>query len=413
MSSATAEAQAGQQWLRHLPLVLLGVSLVVALVTGPATGATSSGPRLAAQLGLAAATAALLAWWAYGPTAGGGPARFALRTALAFALTALNPLFCVFAWIGFADAADVLRGRWVWVGFAATAAAMATGQSGGLPTGPTGHLAFFLALFALNFGLAAAMGRAALQIERTSTDRAAAIAELERLNASLEEALLRNEALQQTVVAQARVAGVQEERQRLAREIHDTIAQSLAGVLTQLQAAGQEADPDARIRRATELARSALAEARRSVLDLAPAPLHGAGLPEAIDAVVRCWAADQDPDRAARTDLVVTGEVRPLHPEVEATVLRIVQESLANVAKHARAGRVGVTLDYDGEEVVVDVRDDGVGFDAGRPAPPSSFGLRGMHQRAARLAGTLTLESCPGGGTAVSLRLPALAREAA
>jgi signal transduction histidine kinase len=109
----------------------------------------------------------------------------------------------------------------------------------------------------------------------------------------------------------------------------------------------------------------------------------------------------------------VVGDPVPLHPEVEATVLRIAQESLTNVAKHAEAARVGVTLSYDGDEVVLDVRDDGVGFDVDAPAGSSSFGLRGMRQRVARLAGELTLESRAGRGTAVSVRLPAIAREAA
>ncbi|HTW17798.1 MAG TPA: sensor histidine kinase [Nocardioides sp.] len=405
MSTTAPAPTPGLPWMRHLPLVLLGVAVVAALAVGPATGGTSPAWRLSAQLALAVVTAALLAWWAYGPTAGGSPARFGLRTVLAFALTVLNPLFCVFAWIGFADAMDVFRGRAAWLGLAATAVVMATGQSGGLPTGSPGHLALFAALFGLNFGLAGAMGRYALHVEQTSDERAVAITELERVNAALEETVARNEALQQTVVAQAHLAGVQDERQRLAREIHDTIAQSLAGIVTQLEAAtGGE-----RTERALGLARDALAEARRSVLDLSPARLEDATLSEALGAVLRAWAEG----REVRADLVVVGDPEPLHPEVEATVLRIAEESLANVAKHAGAGRVGVTLSYDGDEVVLDVRDDGSGFDLDAEAPASSFGLRGMRQRAERLAGDLTLESRPGGGTAVSLRLPALIREAA
>lgn len=414
MSATVAGEQNWERSFRHLPLVLLAVATVVALATGPVAGTTSPGWRLVAQLVLAAVTGACLAWWAYArPLAtawASTPFRYVLRTLLAFALTVLNPLFCVFAWIGFADATETFRGRGVWLAFAATAAVMATGQSGGLPIGSVGHVVFYLALFALNFGLAAAMGRYAIHIERTSEDRAVAITELERVNASLEAAIARNDALQHTVVAQARVAGVQEERQRLAREIHDTLAQSLAAVVAQLQAAAQEPEPAPRIARATELARTALAEARRSVLDLAPQPLDDAPLPAALEQVVRDWADDRSEVRA---DVVVTGTPETLHPEVEATVLRVAQESLTNVAKHAAAGRVGVTLSYDGDEVVLDVRDDGVGFDPGRPAPEGSFGLRAMRQRAERLTGVLALESRPGGGTAVSVRLPALAREAA
>jgi signal transduction histidine kinase len=206
-------------------------------------------------------------------------------------------------------------------------------------------------------------------------------------------------------VTQARDSGVQEERARLAREIHDTLAQSLAGIVAQLEAAvGGE-----RHERALGLARQALVDARRSMLDLSPGHLDGATLPEALQRAVAAWSGD----REVRVDVVVVGDPVPLHPEVEATVLRIAQESLTNVAKHASASRVGVTLSYDGDEVVLDVRDDGVGFDASASPRSSSFGLRGMRQRVDRLAGDLTLESRPGRGTAVSVRLPALAREAA
>ena len=104
---------------------------------------------------------------------------------------------------------------------------------------------------------------------------------------------------------------------------------------------------------------------------------------------------------------------RTLHPEVEATLLRITQESLSNVGKHADATRVGVTLTYDDDEVILDVRDDGVGFDPTAPERPTSFGLRGMRQRADRLAGALDVETAPGAGTAVCVRLPALERSAA
>jgi signal transduction histidine kinase len=229
--------------------------------------------------------------------------------------------------------------------------------------------------------------------------------DLGRLNAELEAALVENDVLHRQLLVQARAAGVQEERARLAREIHDTLAQSLAGIVTQLEASvGGE-----RQERALALARQALAEARRSVLDLSPGDLDGATLPEALEGVVAVWAGEH----AVRAEVVVTGDPVPLHPEVEATVLRIAQETLTNVAKHAGARRVGVTLSFDGDEVVLDARDDGVGFDADAPAGSSSFGLRGMRQRAARLAGDLTLESRPGRGTAVSVRLPALAREAA
>lgn len=415
MSGSVRVEEGRDRWFRYLPFVLLVVATAVALATGPATGSLSPAPRLAAQLVLVAVTAGWLWWWMLARPAQ-GPAQLRVyyvgRTALALALTLLNPLFCVFAWIGFADAADAFRGRTLLLALGATAFTMAAGQSGGLPPETPAQAALFVVLLGLNFALAHGMGRYSVQLLRTSEERAEAITELEQVNAHLERALAENAALHAQLVAQARDAGVQEERQRLAREIHDTIAQSLAGIVAQLRATHDDTDPAAvrrRVDRAAALAREALVEARRSMMDLVPAPLADRSLPEAVTALVDDWASHH-PVQAAT---VVTGEARPLHPEVEATLLRVVQEALANVARHAGASRVGVTLSYIDDEVVVDVRDDGAGFDPRRPVRASSFGLRGMRQRAERLAGVLDLESEPGAGTAVSVRLPAIERGAA
>jgi signal transduction histidine kinase len=99
------------------------------------------------------------------------------------------------------------------------------------------------------------------------------------------------------------------------------------------------------------------------------------------------------------------GEPRPLHPEIESTILRVAQETLSNVDKHAAAGRVGLSLPYMDDEMTLDVRDDGAGF---TPGPGPGFGLPGMRRRVERLAGTLHVESEPGGGTAISAVLPAV-----
>jgi signal transduction histidine kinase len=104
----------------------------------------------------------------------------------------------------------------------------------------------------------------------------------------------------------------------------------------------------------------------------------------------------------------VTGDTRALHPEVEATVVRIAQEALSNSAKHAGASRVGVTLSYMDDQVALDIRDDGVGFDAAQDAGDGRFGLMSMRQRVARLGGDLEVESAIGAGTAISATLPAI-----
>lgn len=416
VSTTEAALVRWNRWFRFLPLALLAVATAVALGTGSVTGATSPPSRLVAQLVLVVVTAAWLAWWALGSARRSADRRalqvnYVVRTLLALTLTLLNPLFCIFGWIGFADATEAFRGRATWLALGVTAVVMAAGQSGGVFGGPE-QVALFGVLWVLNFGLAAAFGRYSVQVERTSEERKVAITALEQVNAELEQALADNAALQATVVAQARAAGVQEERQRLAREIHDTIAQSLAGIVAQLQAAGEDADAAdvrRRVARAADLARTALVEARRSMMDLVPAPLADGSLADAVTALVDDWAAHHP----VRASAVVTGEVRALHPEVEATLLRVVQEALSNVAKHAGATRVGVTLSYLDDEVAVDVRDDGTGFDPAGARGGTSFGLRGMRQRAERLAGVLDLETEPGAGTAVSVRLPAVERGAA
>jgi signal transduction histidine kinase len=228
----------------------------------------------------------------------------------------------------------------------------------------------------------------------------------------LEAALEENAGLHAQLVSQAREAGIHDERQRIAGEIHDTIAQGLTGVITQLEAAARfKGDPvelQRRLDNATELARASLAEARRSMRAILPAPLEDRRLPEALaDETARWSSLSQVP-----VEMVTTGDAQGLHPEVEVTMLRVVQEALANVAKHAAASRVGVTLSYMGDVVTVDVRDNGAGFQPGSEVNgaggDSGFGLTAMRQRVERLAGTLEIESEPGGGTAVSATLPAI-----
>ena len=229
--------------------------------------------------------------------------------------------------------------------------------------------------------------------------------------ARLEEALEENAGLHRQLVAQAREAGVLDERGRMAREIHDTIAHGLTGVITQLEAAQHATDRpvDQRhhIENAARLARESLVEARRSVEASRPEALEDATLPAALAAVAQRWSALND----VPVEVTTTGGPVALHPEIESALLRTAQEALANVAKHASASRAGVTLSYMGDVVTLDVRDDGVGFAVpdGDPGPGRGFGLTAMRQRVSRVAGTLAIESEPGAGTAISARVPAIA----
>jgi len=213
------------------------------------------------------------------------------------------------------------------------------------------------------------------------------------------------------LVERARRAGVLEERQRLAHEIHDTLAQGFTSIVTNLEAAGGALQRDrAALRRHLEqalaVARESLSEARRLVWALRPEPLEEAPLPEALRRLAARWSSSSGiPAR-----VLVTGEPRALPADPEVTLLRVAQEALANVRKHARAGRVAITLSYIGDRVALDVRDDGVGFDPAAPSPGddgSGFGLRSMRERVGRAGGTLSVESAPGEGTVLSAEVPA------
>lgn len=222
-----------------------------------------------------------------------------------------------------------------------------------------------------------------------------------------------NAALHAQLLVQAREAGVADERRRLAAEIHDTIAQGLTGIIAQLQVvanAGDEGLAREHLDRASALARHSLGEARRSVHNLSPTALEHDALPEALKKTVAEWSERT----GVRADFTVTGPAEALHEEMEATLLRIVQEALSNASRHADAARLGVTLSYMQGEVALDVRDDGRGFDPLTPVQRSGsggFGLDGMRARAERVAGSLTVESEPGGGTAVSARVPLVRHE--
>ena len=180
--------------------------------------------------------------------------------------------------------------------------------------------------------------------------------------AQLAAALEENAGLHAMLLAQAREAGVLDERQRMAGEIHDTIAQGLTGIVTQLEAAEQARDrPEEwqrHVRNAVGLARASLSEARRSVRARVPSTSNKARLPDALGEVAYQWSELN----GVPVEVVTTGEVQPLHAEVEVALLRTAQEALANVARHASASRAWLTLSYMGDVVTLDVRDDGVGF---------------------------------------------------
>ncbi|MCA9973429.1 MAG: sensor histidine kinase [Anaerolineales bacterium] len=233
--------------------------------------------------------------------------------------------------------------------------------------------------------------------------------------AIIRQSMQRRVLIEQLQAAQAQLAaaerreGMLQERERLARDIHDTLAQGFTSIVMHLEAAEQALPGDLATLRhhldtARDTARASLTQARQVVHDLRPELLARQSLPAAIERVVSRWAAQTGIHAA----VACTGSVLPLHPEVDVTLLRALQEALANVRKHAQAGEVRVTLSYMGDVVVLDVADDGVGINgAGAPSPyAGGFGLQAMRERVAQLGGTVALESEPGEGTTLAVTVP-------
>ncbi|MEV8019422.1 sensor histidine kinase [Streptomyces sp. NPDC086554] len=414
MSTADAAKIVEQRWglfSRWGPYVLLAFGVLMALATSGVVGMTRG--EWYASWALVGAGLALQLWWSRaagsrpGPSAA-GTLYYAVRWAIAFTLTWLNPFFAFYAVVGYFGAERLLPPRLVKPGLFATAVIMAGSQSGGLP--PDGELGWtvFGALLAVHVALLIVFAHLAAQEYERNRIAASTIVELEHTNTALQQAMDENAALHSQLLVQAREAGVADERRRLAAEIHDTIAQGLTGIIAQLQVVANASDETLareHLGRAADLARHSLGEARRSVHNLSPTALEHDALPEALKKTVTEWAERT----GVRAEFTLTGTAEPLHEEIEATLLRIVQEALSNASRHAAATRLGVTLSYMDGEVTLDVRDDGRGFDplaTVRRSGSGGFGLDGMRARAERIAGSLTVESEPGGGTALSARVP-------
>jgi signal transduction histidine kinase len=210
---------------------------------------------------------------------------------------------------------------------------------------------------------------------------------------------------------EGREMAVLEERARLAREIHDTLAQQLTGIVIQLEAAQALVgrDPERSLpalASAQELARSALAEARRSVWDLRPSPLTVTGLVAATESEVERFR--HLTGIAARLRAEHMAPPPALRPQSEVTLLRITQQALANIAAHSGASRVTVRLRNLGDHVELTVRDNGHGFDTSA-LPLGSFGIVGMAERARIAGGSFQVESVPGRGTTITVDLPVTA----
>lgn len=200
----------------------------------------------------------------------------------------------------------------------------------------------------------------------------------------------------------AEAASILEERNRMAREIHDTLAQSFTGILVQVGAATQVLADDieatqAHLEMIDELARIGLSEARRSVSALRPQLLEEGNLHSALHRLVTQMRA------AADTSVIyeIKGTAYSLPAEVENNLLRIGQEALTNAIKYADAAEIRVELVYDNTQFILRVKDDGRGFGVATIPSVGGFGLLGMSERAEHLGAQLSIQSQPGQGTEI------------
>ncbi len=206
----------------------------------------------------------------------------------------------------------------------------------------------------------------------------------------------------QELVEQQRQAAILKERTRMARDIHDTLAQGFTGVIVQMEAAEEalmEEDPEnavRHVRRARKLARESLGEARRSVHALRPQALEKAGFADALKAIIKNTTVGT----SLRSEFQLQGEPRELGPDVEENLLHIGQEALTNALRHARATKFQAQLSFGSEAVRLELSDNGDGF-AIDGVNGDGLGLIGMKERAEQIGATVEVSTKPGAGTRI------------
>ncbi|MFJ8162793.1 ATP-binding protein [Streptomyces sp. NPDC096136] len=373
---------------------------LLALAAGRAVA--DSAPRAGWAVAVCALLAAVYAAGVRAPAVGRSPRAaglwLAAMGAVWAALLVLSPDGLWLAFPLYFLELHLLRLRWGLAAVAVTACAAIggfLGHSGAITPG-----AFLGPLLGGAVAVATVLGYQALY--RESERRRELIEELIATRAEL--------------AAAERGAGILAERERLAREIHDTLAQGLSSIQLLLRAAERALSEDpatpaavspspaaaalGHIARAREAAQENLAEARRFVRALTPPDLEHGSLAGALERL--CSGAP-----GPRVRFSVSGPPRELPTPYEVALLRIAQSALANVVRHARADRAEITLTFMDSSVTLDVVDDGRGFDpASAPTGEGGFGLPAMRARAESLGGLFTVESDPGQGTAVAVTLP-------
>lgn len=255
---------------------------------------------------------------------------------------------------------------------------------------PTEHWFVILMIILGLLIISTIMGAFISSIIKQSTDRQRLIDDLTRSRANLMKV--------------EREAGRLAERQRLARDIHDTLAQHFTSIIIHLSAA-KHSNPEAvqsEVQQAEDAAREGLDEIRRIVWDMQPEQIEKASLIEAVEELAARWSAEN----GVQVKMNVTGTPRPLPSSADTALLRISQEALHNINKHARAKNVNITFSFMEDVFAMDIADDGLGFDPLKTS--NGFGLKTMRDRIEELGGILTIESERGGGTAIAVSLPTM-----
>ena len=365
--------------------VLLAYGTWAALSEG-----SDSGARVVVELALVLVLGVWYAYWAVVRAGSSRDVAYLLGAGgLWAALSVFDPDFlmlgiAIFAplclhdlrWAGVS--AVVVGGGWIWLLWA---------DEGSIPWPAVFVVLIFLAGWLLSVAYVST-------IVRQSRERQRLIEELQATQAELAEA--------------EREAGVLEERQRLARDIHDTLTQGFASIVMLLEAADAALEPGHRaarsITQALRSARDNLAESRRLVWALRPEALSDTPLPVALDRLARRLSEET----GIHAETVVTGTAGTLDGHLETILLRAAQESLANVRKHARATAVTITLSYMDDVTVLDVQDDGIGISQshGSGGGSQGLGLRAMRERVKEAGGIVSVESSRGEGTTVVVSVP-------
>jgi signal transduction histidine kinase len=397
-TAVSSQEEFGAMWRRQQPYwhavfaIVWAATVVVTLLDDP--GPRGRGPSLA-LLGVIAAAYVVLGSRAM--------TRRDVRWAVAYQVVAWSALLGI-QWVDpgtqawllfftlFPQMWAMLSTRWAVIGTVVVVTAFAVLRWAQLDFSTDG-LVEILVSSTISMGLSLSLGLFINRIVAEAETRALTIDELRTTQAQL--------------ASSERDRGVHEERERLSREIHDTLAQGFTSVVALARAADSalgRGDVAAARERLALLERTAsdnLDEARLIVAEPTPGHLQSRTLGEALH---RLGAAVSS-ENGLRADVHVEGQPVPLGGSAEVVILRTAQEALSNVRRHARAGHVDLTLAYlDPERVVLEVRDDGRGFDP--QVPRAGFGLDGVRARAAQLGGAVRVDSEPGAGTTLRLEVP-------